>query len=510
MSCWKSANRLFVSGTAVTLLVLSPRWAKAIGPDYQYIPDAPIGGGLLFGALSSPTLNDIVDLGTAPTNAGEMGTGTVIGVATQGTTTYLSVLTALHVAVGLPEGAGVAMPGMAYFGAGFSGTAPVLSRANGSQAGPTNNGFLLSGIITPSGTVPLMATYTLRGQMTPEDMAVIQVQIPQQTPGSFGAAELSLITAATDVPTPASGFSGPAGAYASPVGYTQYGYGLAGIWNATNPNAGGTVIPANTYTAYNTSGPSTIDASGVRRFQNNQENTLRAPFQDGPKYFEPLTTGATTAPGGIAGGTVNGMGGTGFGGDSGGPLMTSNSGEGVYVTPNVFAAAANVPTLIPVKDTNSLSAVYVGRRNQAPSYLDVTSDGTTGIGQANYADAVTPMQTPISAVPLLTAAQTNTLTKAMPPMPGIPSPTYVYPGIGSLDWVNQYTTNGVLIGGGGVNGASGGPLAIPEPSTFSILALGGCGLLSRRRARSRSNLSRCAKPATYELIGSSFSTNAIN
>jgi hypothetical protein len=473
------------SAVVALVLILSPfvalRHAEAVGPDYQYIPDAPVGGGLQFGALSSPTLNDIADIGTTGNSAGESGTGTVIGYATQGNTTYLSVLTALHVMLAATT------PTNVYFGSGFSGTAPVLSRTNGSITGPTNSGFLLQGTITTNAGKPLMSTYTLPGQAAPEDMAVVQVTInqAQATASPFAAAELKLITAPGDIPALGSSFAGAAGAYGTPVGYTQYGYGLTGIWNATNPNVGGgaTVIPANTYTAYNqTAGVNTQDASAYRRFQNNQETSLAAPAPftyGGNNYFQPITKGNTTAPG-TAGGAVTGAGGTGFGGDSGGPLMTSTAGEQVFVTPNIFAAANNVPTLVPVNDTDTDSAVYVGLRTP----ILTVSDGAKTIGQSNYTAA--PGPTTLSAVPLLTADQTNALTGAAPPMPGMPSPNYVLPGMGSLDWASQYMTDGTLFNGIMVNGANGGPLAIPEPATLSILAFGGIALLGRRRNKRRS------------------------
>lgn len=503
MSCWKNANRLFVSGTAITFLALTTRGAKAIGPDYQYIPDAPVGGGLSFGALSSPTLNDVVQLGSAATPAGEIGTGTVIGVATRGGATYLSILTALHVAVDDPT--------VVSFGSDYAGTAPTISQTNGAYNGPVGNtGFLLSGTVTPTGTngtsgrpIPLMATYTLPGQANPEDLAVVQAMVtPAQAPaGSFAAAELALVTTATDVPKVTDAFAnGTTATMSKPlnVGFTQFGYGISATYNLQNypsgfpaglTTKGGAAIPAkppaNTYTsifgvypANPPAGGMTYDGSGFRRFQNNTANSFPAGVTTINNYTMPIVSYTVTAPG-TAGGMVTGIGGTGIAGDSGGPLMTSNAGEGVYVTPNL-AGTSTAQILLPVNDTNNDAAVYVGYSTGSTRYYDATPSVVT---------ETKTLTTTNVAVPLLTAAETNLLTAAMPPMPGMPSPMYVYPGMGSLDFGNQYSTNGMLFNGLSANGASGGPLAIPEPGTFSLLALGGCALLARRRARSSSDRS---------------------
>ena len=428
--------------------------AFAIGPDYQYVPDAAAGGAV---GANNGTLNDVCCL-RGP--GGSVGTGTVIGAVTNipfnGTQmlTELSILTAFHVANGV---------NMVQFGSGYTaGQANPTDTAAGAftLAPGTANIYALTAGLNPS-----FQTYVLpnapfingvNGPRYTEDVSIMQAIIPQTV---ANAAALGIITAPANIPTLANALN-MAAVNASAVSVTQSGYGRAGVVQ----NAAGTI-----YTSYSAT-LAQPNGSGYRRFQNNSVNSFSpagyvvpsppaaAPIA-GSRYFEPLV-GYNTLTASVAAGAA-GATGTGFSGDSGSPLFTSSAGSAVMDTPNWGPAAQQKSTSLTVGLTNNDSAVYVG----LSPLNTVTSTGTSF---TKYAANSSPnANTTINfSVPLLTGAQA-----------GVPA------GQGSLDWANQYSSMGNYSSAiYGPVGTPAGPAAIPEPGTLSLIAVGSFAIL-RRRAR---------------------------
>ena len=436
----------FCAGTAVLLATPS---AFAIGPQYQIVTD-PVGA---VGA----TLNDVCALTLAtPLPGGGFningGTGTVIGVsnANANGTVFLSILTASHVVT----------PGLtlADFGVG-TGPLPGNPIGNYALSIPLTGNvrqFTLSDPNNPDPKNPLTALAAL-----PEDMDVIQAQINPGTLAGGALAEWNLIAAnpislvafptappastGANQPPPGPGNApGPAIApNSNPInpgrGFTQIGYGLGATYNTAaavaNPLTNTQAAAANTYVR-NPTAPPTFGTPPpfVRRFINNTATSIEGASANNELsptgtqiYFEPRVD-AAALPASPSGGGIT------LRGDSGGPLLISAPGPNQAVNP-IFndPAAANpaIPATVPINFTNSEAAVFWG--------ITFPKGG-------NPLNVATTTQ---EYIPLTMGTNVTN---------------------GSLNWANQFT---------GPNGA----LAVPEPGTLSLIALGGFSLLRRRRAR---------------------------
>jgi len=161
--------------------------------------------------------------------------------------------------------------------------------------------------------------------------------------------------------------------------------------------------------------------AGIRRFQNNSSNTVfGASVNNEGGYFEPMVTALAQAP------SANG-GGLALSGDSGSPFLTQTGGPDQEVVPSF-----NDPTdpenpdipedTVNVNYTDYESAVYWGRPN-----------GGLAVGTVQ------------GYIPLISTGNVAT---------------------GSLNWAQYYAAN---------------PTLVPEPTSFSLLGLGGLALLRRRR-----------------------------
>ncbi len=275
---------------------MAPGVSQAIEPNDQFLPDptTPLSlgaSGLLTG--------------------GQFGTGTVIGADLKGTTGYVAILTANHVAAagetGFSLGAGTDLP--AFYLSFKTGSFKTFTITD-----PKNNPKDL-----------------------PEDVSVILGVDNGLTKGSQA---LALFTALSkNLPTITIPKNNPflTASATNKVKFTQIGYGLQGQFK------GGATIDGKTYYQ-------ATKSDGQRLFENNLATSYTAPalvtYGD---YFEPLVTFQVMAP------NAQGQGG-GLAGDSGGPLYTQPPSTPVFV--NVNRDGKSIP--IPITDTNSLSAIDVG------------------------------------------------------------------------------------------------------------------------------------------------------
>ena len=380
--------------------------ALAIGPSYQYIPDA------VPAAIS--TYNDMVSL----TNAGGfVGSGAVIGqtiipINPTQSEAMLTILTANHVAVENIT--------TANFGAG----------PNAYTAAGVQQAYVFSGPVNPTFQTYTLFDTTNNPNNLPEDVSIMQGTILFNN----NAKPAALTTILNNAANIATAFAGAVGAQS--VGFTNSGYGQGGVWNGTNALAGN---------AYN--GNSIYEA---RRFQNNTSTQLQAPFiQTYGAYYEPIVNDRVQAP------SVPGATGAGFDGDSGSPWLTGGNNGTVTDSPqnpndyNKTVTPAVAPvyepngttvgnnTVLNVNFSNNESAVFV-----AGSFIT----GKNAIAQNSIQ----------SAVPLLTLAQQQAINVDDESTQG------------NYDWAKGYANN---------------PVSIPEPGTFSVLALGGFALMRRRIRR---------------------------
>jgi len=397
----QSSNRKVAILCAVVAAASMANSARAVGPDYQTLTDAPGGGAPV------ATLNDVAYL----SGPQFIGSGTVIGdtVNAAGNVATLAILTANHVA---SSPGGINTIG---FGA---------------------NGTVLTGTVNPTN----WQGYAISGQGM-EDIAIMQATITK--PAAPGQALNVYNSIIGNVPTLATGFSSAYDSLALTtyemlppptvsVGYSQYGYGAAGVFTT---NIGGAGTAGNGYLQVGDV------PSGVRRFQNNTVNNITlasAVVVGGTTYYQPMVYNP------VAGPSVNG-GGMGMQGDSGSAYMTSAAGGNVMVTPTgnstsqpgLGAGAVNVP----LNDTNSASAVFVS----------VQFSGTLGTTPFGLSAPVAPFTTAIDgAVPLLATGDID----------GVAT--------GSYNWAAYYAANPALI-------------TVPEPTSLSLAVLGGAMLMRRRR-----------------------------
>jgi hypothetical protein len=289
------------SFVAVASLVL-PTVAFAIGPNDQVIPDAP--NPLRLGATGIMT-----GAGTSS------GTGTVIGAVTNNGSGYVTILTADHVGSTLQNlqlGSGLGTPQS--YTLSFTGVTykpyRVVDPANNPNNLPEDVGVVL-GTINLNGNAQAQAAFN-----------ILANNLPTVTNPMNGNPLVMADSGAIN------------------VGFTQLGYGISGAYktNIMDPNL------QNRGNGYQDDG-----TFGKRGFQNNTALTYTAPsVQTYGKsmYYEPVDSDKALDQG-------NGGTGSGFPGDSGGPWYTGGAASQVAITRN------NNPLVVPVNDTDNLSAVFV-------------------------------------------------------------------------------------------------------------------------------------------------------
>lgn len=303
------------------LLCLTTVTAFGVGPLDQRIADAP--NPLSIGATG------------VLSGAGGKGTGTVLATKLDGTTGYVAILTANHVAKVNPTDFAI--------GSGFGGN-------------PYSMIFETSSF----------TTYTIvdavnNPQNHPVDMSLMLGRVENLAAGSPALTIFNLLT--NNLPTithPTNGGGNPffAASGDNPVGFTEIGYGHQGEFKANIP------IGGNNFAGYEAQ-----PAFGERLFQNNTaiSNAANAVMTyDGDTYFQPLVNFNVKAP--------NNQGeGAAMPGDSGGPMYTQAPATPVFVT--VHRDGSDLA--IPLKYTNSLSAILVkadyaahnGQRLEPPTFL---------------------------------------------------------------------------------------------------------------------------------------------
>jgi hypothetical protein len=362
-----------VSIFALLSILLASSAAMAIGPQYQVIGD-PVAAG-------AGPLNDVVSLVDA--NGIEQGTGSLIGIdARPGGLTFMSILTARHVALG-PSAIKTARfgvgPGEA--GAPGAGAYPLVANYNNNFVGFT----LVDAVNNPNNRV--------------EDLAILQVAVKVPA-GGAALAEYNKVVSPANIfllsPFPTAP-PAPNSSAASTAKFTELGYGTAGTYDTAN----------NRYI------PSGVNNDDARRFQNNNADKVDGPAlmtYGGIQYYQPLVNWAYKAASAAGGGAS-------FPGDSGGPYLTGGvlaplNANSVSVTPSYTdntnannPLPPNVATNIPLSYTDYLSAVHV-------SGVSAPGTGIETVGGA------------ASGVPLTETGNRNT---------------------GTLDWAMFYGANPLLI-----------------------------------------------------------------
>jgi hypothetical protein len=336
-----------VSVVALLSIVAASSTAMAIGPRYQVIGD-PVAAG-------AGPLNDVISLVDA--NGIEQGTGSLIGIdARPGGLTFMSVLTARHVALG-PSPIKTARfgvgPGEA--GAPGAGAYPLVANYNNNFAGFT----LVDATNNPNNRV--------------EDLAILQVAVNVPA-GGAALAEYNKVVSPANIfllsPFPTAP-PAPNSSVASTAKFTELGYGTAGTYDTAN----------NRYI------PSGVNNDDARRFQNNNADSVNGPAlmtYSGVQYYQPLVNWTYKAPSAAGGGAS-------FGGDSGGPYLTGGvlaplNANSVSVTPyftdNTNAnnpLPPNVATNIPLSYTDYLSAVHVSGVSAPGTGIETVGGAAGGV-----------------------------------------------------------------------------------------------------------------------------------
>ena len=287
-SCWTMAIFTAIMGG----LIGGIKHAAAIGPNDQFLPDAP-----------NPR-----SLGSVGYVAG-VGTGTVISAKVSGNQGLITILTANHVAKDATNGVfdiGATAP--------FSAAFNIMGFQTYTLVDPINNPTNL-----------------------PEDVSVMEGIDTQ--PVNAGAPQqiFNLLSANVGTVTNPGAGNGPfaAASVINPVGFTQVGYGLQGLFSA---NAGGANIPGYVSTG----------AVGQRFFQNNGVVSYTAPTtQSG--YFEPLVSFTYSAPDAFGQGVA-------FAGDSGSPYFTGGAAGTLTIT---STADGRQGQTVPIDFSNGISAIHV-------------------------------------------------------------------------------------------------------------------------------------------------------
>jgi hypothetical protein len=281
----------------------------AIGPSDQKLPDDPDPLSIRATGLLS--------------DKSPIGTGTIVATRLVGTTGYVSILTANHVARSQPKNLKL--------GSLVDGAAPWLQFT----------------------TLKTFQTFTIidkdnNPNNLPEDVSLMEGQIDGLKNGTPALANFQQLSANLPMITdPTKGGGNPLLKAASdnPVGFTQIGYGRLAAYSASIDIGNDTFI----------SGYQATGAVGQRLFENNQAIEYAAPavFKDPlsgtPEYYYPKVGFTAIGPPNDDGQ------GLGMGGDSGSPLFTQAPGKAI----NISVTRNGNKVQIPVQYTDSLSAVFV-------------------------------------------------------------------------------------------------------------------------------------------------------
>jgi hypothetical protein len=315
---------------AVIVLMTAATVTLAISPHDQRISDAPVP--LRLGA-------------TGVFGSGELGTGTVVGAKLDGTTGYVSILTAAHVAKEKPMSFAL--------GQGFGGnpyslifsTGPFISYKIDAAANPNK---LPVDVAVVTGKIRDLNA----GSQALNSFNILKNNLPTVT----SPADNPLVNPNAVNPTP----------FSPQVPFTQIGYGLQGEYKANIDNVNN---PGTTFQGFQSTGQ-----VGERLFQNNFATQYAPPHvvqaYNPNEYYQPMVEFDVLGPP-----NNSGRGGA-MRGDSGGPLYTDASNPGVVT---VNRGGNNIA--IQIQHTNSLSAVFVG--------LQVFRNNTTN-------EVALPETTPIS------------------------------------------------------------------------------------------------------------------
>jgi hypothetical protein len=281
----------------------------AIGPGDQKLPDDPNPLSIRATGLLS--------------NTSPIGTGTIVATKLVGTTGYVSILTANHVATSRPTNLKL--------GSLIDGAAPWLQLT----------------------TLKKFQTFTIVDKDNnptnlPEDVALMEARIDGLKDGTPALANFQQLAAnLPTIPDPSKGGGNPLVKAASdnPVGFTQIGYGRLAAYSASIDIGNSTFI----------SGYQATGTVGQRLFENNQAIEYAAPtiFKDPlsgtPEYYYPKVGFTAIGP------PNNDGQGLGMGGDSGSPLLTQAPGNAI----NIPVTRSGNKIQIPLQYTDSLSAVFV-------------------------------------------------------------------------------------------------------------------------------------------------------
>lgn len=311
-----------IFAAAAILLSQLPDVASAIGPKDQKIPDAPT-------PLSIRATGQLVSKSGA-------GTGTVVATKRDGTTGYVAVLTAHHVAAGQPT----AMK----LGSLIGGAAPWLEFS-----------------IAPGFRPFRFVDAEKNPNNLPADVALMLGTVKNLNDGSMALAKFNELS--NNLPTvtdPGKGAGNPllSAAADNLVGFTQLGYGRLADYK-------GQIFLDDSTTV---TGYQATNVSGERLFENNKAResiaaaVVKDPLTEQDKYFYPKVRFTAIGP-------PNNQGeGLGLGGDSGGPLFTTAPAAAVNI--QVTRDGNNIQ--IPIKYTDSLSAVFVSSQ---PATITEIIDG---------------------------------------------------------------------------------------------------------------------------------------
>jgi hypothetical protein len=297
------------SVVAILALSLVSTAALAIGPSDQKIPDDPT-------PLSIRATGQLAD-------ESGIGTGTVVSTKLVGTTGYVGILTARHVATSQPT--------TLKLGSLIGGAAPWMEFATSK--------IFQSFVIVDKDKNP---------KKLPEDVALMVGKVSNLKDGSPELAKFKQLAGTVPAvidPTKGDGNPFAKATDAEPVGFTQIGYGRLADYK--------TMIDIGDDTFIN--GYQATDVSGERLFQNNlvREYLAAAVIKDAltgnDVYFHPKVRFNAIGP------PNNDGQGAAMGGDSGSPLFTQKPDMEVKVP----VTRDGNKIQIPVQYTNSLSAVFV-------------------------------------------------------------------------------------------------------------------------------------------------------
>jgi hypothetical protein len=311
---------------ACLALVSAGQLAVAIAPSDQVVPDSYRFNA---GDPSFFSLYSVVDFGKAFSPTGDYGSGAIVSKTTDGNNYYAFVLTADHVAA---DGG---------YGNNFVG----IGVNNG-----VNTGIWLQNTLVAAGGPGAVAGVNF------EDLAIVRVTLPTAT--LYNALTPLQLANPSQRPTQVGSM------------FTEYGYGLTGTPGTFNPTTrlpqvGGTPGYASAASDFQLR----FQNNNVAALLNNQNGGAALPTSAnaGNNYKEPLLAWNVVAP------ANPNFQGTSFGGDSGGPYLTSY--------PSSITINRGGTNYDGIMLTDYIDAVHVLGSN--PSINGDVNDGVL-INQANY------------------------------------------------------------------------------------------------------------------------------